>query len=1250
MKKMNTVKKISVTLVISLLVFQQIPYGVFASTNTQDVENTDTLEEEKLVVFAEENDGEVSLYSDESVESDVIIQIPDDSEVDLLISTSEDNKDSDFTNVQYTSITDDTTEVFDGYVSNENVYSLSDAAEYRQMRLDNEEVELDSNDKTDSELDSDAETASGDNDVNSDTTSEEPAQTDTEEENIDSEETDSDAVSVEEEVAIEDQDKATSSRLSITASEETQSTLTGVALKDKTIVYEDQSTNSNALKSYSKGSILIYETLSDNWYEATVYVNGTPKTGYINKNDVENATESPIELKGLATKSPTSVYSKASTGSNALKSYNQGTVLQFETFSTDWYKATVYINGKPTTGYIHKNDVEESFSTQEQVNLKGIGTQSPTNVYATTSTGSKVLKAYSQGTILKYKTFSSDWYEATVYLNGKATTGYIHKNHVEEPLSTQEQQSLKGIGTQNPTSVYSKASTSSSILKTYSQGSILQYKTYSSDWYEATVYIAGKKTTGYIHKNHLEQPVSDQKGLKGIATQSSTNVYSKASTSSSALKSYSQGTILKYKTFSTNWYEATVYIKGKATTGYIHKNHVENAIDKQQTLSGIAKNSSTVIYSKASTSSSELKSYSEGSILKYKTFSTDWYEATVYIAGKQTTGYIHKNHVENAITDQKAATGYALITSTKVYSKANTGSNVLRSYSSGTLLKYKTFSTNWYEATVYIKGKATTGYIHKNHVEQPVANPKELIGIAKQSSVNVYSETATNSNVLKSYGQKTILQYETFISGWYKATVYVDGEPTTGYIHKDHVENAAENQEILNGYAAKSPTNIYTSTSTSTKVIKDYPIASELKFKTFTSNWYQATVFVDGEAQTGYISKHDISFTPVKGTYSTTTNYSYTFDSMVDIQMTRTPKANGTGTIAAGRNLVEYYVNPANFTKDSIGYYQFLVLSSPANLHAPEVNTNVLSNAGTLTGTAAAFIEAGNKYQVNEAYLIAHALHETGNGGSTLAKGVVVNGKTVYNMYGTAAYDGSAVSSGAQYAYDKGWFTPELAIVGGAEFVAKNYIARGQDTLYKMRWNPDDRGVHQYATHVSWAISQTTKMANIYNLLNSYTLVFDVPKFVNQPSSTGSTPPANLIELPAGTLGTTTTSGLNLRSGPSTGYSIVTSISNSGTKLEVLGTNGNGWYSVDFNGKKGWVSGNYFTVLNLLEVKVSALFVRDQPSGSEEIGILYRGNLISGILDSSNKLVKNGDWYQINYLNTKRWISGGSNNSYVEEK
>ena len=65
------------------------------------------------------------------------------------------------------------------------------------------------------------------------------------------------------------------------------------------------------------------------------------------------------------------------------------------------------------------------------------------------------------------------------------------------------------------------------------------------------------------------------------------------------------------------------------------------------------------------------------------------------------------------------------------------------------------------------------------------------------------------------------------------------------------------------------------------------------------------------------------------------------------------------------------------------------------------------------------FLAAAKKYDINPAYLVSHALLETGNGSSSLAKGYrTVNGKKAYNVFGICAYDSDPNYYGSKYAYE----------------------------------------------------------------------------------------------------------------------------------------------------------------------------------------------------------------------------------------
>src|SRR5699024_4010666 len=166
------------------------------------------------------------------------------------------------------------------------------------------------------------------------------------------------------------------------------------------------------------------------------------------------------------------------------------------------------------------------------------------------------------------------------------------------------------------------------------------------------------------------------------------------------------------------------------------------------------------------------------------------------------------------------------------------------------------------------------------------------------------------------------------------------------------------------------------------------------------------------------------------------------------------------------RSDIERYLNPSNNDK-----FQHLVLSSTVKVSANELN-NVLKGKGVLEGLGQAFIDGGEKHNVNEVYLISHALLETGHGTSELAKGIEVglnkDGKPVlatssnkknltkikkvYNMFGIGAADSDPKRLGAIRAYNEGWTSPKKAIEGGAKFIGEDYIHNSykQNTLYKI--------------------------------------------------------------------------------------------------------------------------------------------------------------------------------------------------------
>lgn len=266
-----------------------------------------------------------------------------------------------------------------------------------------------------------------------------------------------------------------------------------------------------------------------------------------------------------------------------------------------------------------------------------------------------------------------------------------------------------------------------------------------------------------------------------------------------------------------------------------------------------------------------------------------------------------------------------------------------------------------------------------------------------------------------------------------------------------------------------------------------------------------------------------------KATYVT---YDKSIKEMADIQLSMPnnnggpvynfidPSTRASKWLPAPREKVEYYLNPANFINSS-AKYQFLKLDYSEGVSSDDLN-RILMGKGVLEGKGQVFLEAAKANNISPIYLVAHSLFETGNGKSELAKGIEVrqintmqvlrddSGKSisaptglpipvlprvVYNLFGINALDSNPNVFGSEYAYSQNWFSVDDAIRGGAQYIAKGYISKGQNTLYKMRWNPSNPGKHQYASDVGWATDQVGNIKQLVDQCKNSIFVYEIPQF-----------------------------------------------------------------------------------------------------------------------------------------------------------
>ena len=185
------------------------------------------------------------------------------------------------------------------------------------------------------------------------------------------------------------------------------------------------------------------------------------------------------------------------------------------------------------------------------------------------------------------------------------------------------------------------------------------------------------------------------------------------------------------------------------------------------------------------------------------------------------------------------------------------------------------------------------------------------------------------------------------------------------------------------------------------------------------------------------------------------------------------------------------------------------------------------------------------------------------------------------------AKDGKGVSSQDKQNYLLPWDTPEKAIKGGAVFIGNSYISVGQNTLYLQKFSvnsnyPNKLYWHQYMTNCLAPYNESEGIYKAYvnnDVLNS-SIGFLIPVYENMPQIMAESPKIddNLYIDDVKSMYADVTTFLNVRSGPSTDYEILTSIPSKKiiTRLKKGTGSGETWDKVQLeNGVIGYVFASY---------------------------------------------------------------------------
>ncbi|MBO6243124.1 MAG: RICIN domain-containing protein, partial [Clostridia bacterium] len=222
------------------------------------------------------------------------------------------------------------------------------------------------------------------------------------------------------------------------------------------------------------------------------------------------------------------------------------------------------------------------------------------------------------------------------------------------------------------------------------------------------------------------------------------------------------------------------------------------------------------------------------------------------------------------------------------------------------------------------------------------------------------------------------------------------------------------------------------------------------------------------------------------------------------------PKNYGAGFYRASREAIAYMMDPRN-SLDQYYVFQFQELASSSGTY-DQIQKMISGSYLEKYNVTNVILQVSRDYNVSPFHLVSRMKQEQGSNGWSV-NGYSYNNRTVYNFCNIGATgntDSEIILSGAQYAYDNHWYTPEMCINGSAKFLHDNYFNKGQSTLYFQKYNviTSSPYTNQYMQNIRAANDEGYRIAKSYEnngLLNS-SFTFTIPVYENMPSSACSRP------------------------------------------------------------------------------------------------------------------------------------------------
>ncbi len=354
---------------------------------------------------------------------------------------------------------------------------------------------------------------------------------------------------------------------------------------------------------------------------------------------------------------------------------------------------------------------------------------------------------------------------------------------------------------------------------------------------------------------------------------------------------------------------------------------------------------------------------------------------------------------------------------------------------------------------------------------------------------------------------------------------------------------------------------------------------------------------------------------------------------------------------------VAYYMDPRNFLNED-KVFMFEDLSYNEAGQTIEGVKRIIARAPYLD--AQMIMDAAREAQISPYHLASRIVQEQGN---RQEPGVMIAGtypgyEGFYNYLNVnASGNGEAevIRNGLQYAKDQGWDTPQKSIVGGAQFIAKKWIAVGQSSLYLQKFDVVEQGglySHQYQQNIQAPESECSSIKKSYLELGGFDnnsgmkLNFIIPVYRNMPAeparypqSDGTAQVDDIVTQDVEVTG----SGVQVRAERSTEAEVIARLNTGDKILRIQKGNkevsGYTWDKVVLaDGRKGYIAGNYVKEIGIIsncneqvQLTGSSVRLRNGPGtdGTTSVKSLAKGTVATRIEKGKYDNLNGYNWHRI---------------------